>query len=113
MAVNLSTRECRNARLLLKWNFQDLASKTRMRAKRIEGFERGSIELIRPEIEELHKVFITHGVEFKPGSVELSKGAKAKAKTQATHRAVQSAQATAARPANAASASSVPSATNS
>ena len=71
--MNLTARQCRSARGLLKWNIHDLASRTSVLHKRIESFERGSIKLHKPENEEIIKLFQKQGIEFKENfEVDLS-----------------------------------------
>lgn len=68
----LSPSQCKRARALLKWNFQDLASRTHIDARQIEKFERAELKLQRPENDLLVKLFLKHDVTFaKNGDVAL------------------------------------------
>jgi hypothetical protein len=62
--ARISNRQCRQARSLLKWNPQDLACRTHITARRIEGFERGSVRLMLPEQKELVDIFEKAGLVF-------------------------------------------------
>lgn len=60
-----SARQCKRARALLKWNVNDLSSRTRLKPRRIEELERGAVRLTQPEIIELISVFEKNGIVFK------------------------------------------------
>jgi hypothetical protein len=68
----ISTKQCKRARALLKWNPNDLASRTRIPLRHLEKFERNQVRLTKPENDEVVKVFERHNVEFMPdGNVLL------------------------------------------
>ncbi|MBN8542671.1 MAG: hypothetical protein J0M34_00210 [Alphaproteobacteria bacterium] len=71
----ISTKQCKRARALLKWNPLDLASRTRIPIRHLEKFERNQARLTKPENDEIVKVFDRHGIEFLPdGEVILHAG---------------------------------------
>lgn len=51
---------------MLKWNPQDLASRTRIAVKTIEMFERNQQRLTKPENDEIIKAFHKYHIDFKP-----------------------------------------------
>ncbi len=65
MAHNITSRQCKQARSLLKWNPQDLASRTRIPVRNIERFEKGVTRLMLPENDEIMKTFKKNGIIFK------------------------------------------------
>lgn len=60
----ISTKQCKRARAVLKWNPTDLASRTHIPVRHLEKFERNQVRLTKPENDEVVKVFERHGVEF-------------------------------------------------
>ncbi|MFZ4124542.1 MAG: hypothetical protein ACOYJ2_00530 [Rickettsiales bacterium] len=62
----ISTKQCKRARALLKWNPLDLASRTRIPIRHLEKFERNQARLTKPENDDIVKVFERHGIEFLP-----------------------------------------------
>lgn len=73
-ARQISAKQSRQARSLLKWNHHDVAGKCTIRLLRIDQFERGSLRLSRPENDELTKVYVDHGIYFsQDGDVKLVK----------------------------------------
>jgi hypothetical protein len=60
----ISTKQCKRARALLKWNPTDLASRTHIPVRHLEKFERNQVRLTKPENDEVVKVFERHGIEF-------------------------------------------------
>jgi hypothetical protein len=60
----ISTKQCKRARALLKWNLLDLASRTRIPVKHLEKFERSQVRLTKPENDDVVKVFERHKIEF-------------------------------------------------
>lgn len=62
----ISTKQCKRARALLKWNPLDLASRTRIPIRHLEKFERNQTRLTKPENDEIVKVFERYGIEFLP-----------------------------------------------
>ncbi len=68
--ITISGQQCKAARAALKWNPQDLASRTRIHVRKIEKFERNQEKLLRPENEEIVEAFSKKGVSFtKDGKV--------------------------------------------
>lgn len=75
--TKMSSKQCRSARDLLKWNVHDLASRVNVGVKRIETFERGSVQLYQNENTEIVDIFKKHGIEFLSDfEVKLKKEAK-------------------------------------
>ncbi len=60
----ISTKQCKRARAVLKWNPTDLASRTHIPVRHLEKFERNQVRLTKPENDEVVKIFERHGVEF-------------------------------------------------
>jgi hypothetical protein len=83
MSTKVSSKQCRAARDLLKWNLHDLVSRVNVPVKRLESFERGSIQLYQNENHEIAEVFKKNGIEFLSDfEVKLKKEVKDKQKTQ-------------------------------
>ena len=64
MAQQITAKQSRQARSLLKWNIQDVVNKCTMRPQRLDHFERGIARLTRPENDDLIKVYTEHGITF-------------------------------------------------
>lgn len=64
MAQQITAKQSRQARSLLKWNIQDVVNKCGMRTQRLDHFERGIARLTRPENDDLIKVYSEHGIIF-------------------------------------------------
>jgi hypothetical protein len=62
--LRLSSGQCRRARALLKWNLNDLASRTHVPLRTLQKFEHNLTRLIKSENEALFFLFSRHGVEF-------------------------------------------------
>ena len=62
----ISSSQCKRARAMLKWNPQDLASRTHLQVKRIEMFERNQLRLTKPENDEIIKTFHKFHIDFRP-----------------------------------------------
>ena len=60
----ITSRQCRTARSLLKWNIHDLAARTRVPFRTIDLFEKNLKRIQRHESEELINVFTQSGVIF-------------------------------------------------
>jgi hypothetical protein len=72
---------------MLKWNPQDLASRTHLQVKRIEMFERNQLRLTKPENDEIIKTFHKFHIDFRPdGEVIFLAGTPAAAADNATPR---------------------------
>lgn len=83
MAAKITSKQCRAARGLLKWNINDLASRVNVAVRRLESFERGNIQLFQNENTEISDVFKKEGIEFLSDfEVKLKKEVKDKQKTQ-------------------------------
>lgn len=73
--ITITSTQCKRARALLKWNPQDLASRTRIPVRHIEKFERNQVKLLKPENAEIIEAFAKKNVTFRSnGDVELSHG---------------------------------------
>ena len=75
-AITITSAQCKRARGMLKWNPQDLASRTRIPVRQIEKFERNQTKLLRPENEEIVDTFHKNGVDFDKNGDVLMKGQK-------------------------------------
>jgi hypothetical protein len=64
MSLKISGKQSKASRGLLKWNIYDLCSRVSIPSKRVESFERGTIQLQASENSELVKVFKESGIEF-------------------------------------------------
>lgn len=64
MSKQITAKQCKKARSLLKWNIHDVVGKTNLSPVRLERFERGTIRLTRPENDELYKLFTKFGLVF-------------------------------------------------
>jgi hypothetical protein len=62
--IQLSSNQCRRARALLKWNLNDLASRTHVPLRTLQKFEHNVARLIKTENEALFTLFSRHGIEF-------------------------------------------------
>ena len=65
MPQNITSKQCRQSRSLLKWNVPDLANKSGLMADRIDKFERNIVRLTAIEAKELIKTLEDSGIEFK------------------------------------------------
>lgn len=73
--ITITSTQCKRARALLKWNPQDLASRTRIPVRHIEKFERNQVKLLKPENAEIIDAFAKKNVTFRSnGDVELNHG---------------------------------------
>jgi len=80
MAIHqITAKQSRQARSLLKWNIHDVLNKCEIRQQRLDQFERGTLRISRPENDALVKVYLDHGIIFtsdhdvKLGRVESAK----------------------------------------
>ena len=64
MAVLLTSRQCRKARHLLKWNIHDITSQVRVDPRKMEKFERGTTRLLPHENNEIVKLFLANNIVF-------------------------------------------------
>ncbi|MBY0354222.1 MAG: hypothetical protein K2Q12_00660 [Rickettsiales bacterium] len=62
--MNLSGKQCKTARGLLKWNVRELEFRSTVRAKQIEMFEQGTKALMMNHREMLAKAFKKEGIVF-------------------------------------------------
>lgn len=62
--MNITGKQCKAARGLLKWNLRELEFRSTIRASAIEGFEDGSKPLMGPQREVLYKTFKKEGIVF-------------------------------------------------
>ena len=70
--LTITPQQCKRARALLKWNPQDLASRTHVSVRQIEKFERNQTKLLKPENAEIVEAFEKKGLHFlKNGEVHL------------------------------------------
>jgi len=61
----ISGRQCKASRSLLKWNIHDLVNRLKdIEARRIEGFERNTLQLLEWENQEILTVLKKHGIIF-------------------------------------------------
>jgi hypothetical protein len=75
VSVKISGKQSKASRGLLKWNIHDLCSRVNITSKRVESFERGTIQLQASENSELVKVYKDSGIEFLSDfEVRLKKG---------------------------------------
>ena len=82
-AKQISSKQSRQARSLLKWNHHDVIGKCTLRLQRLDHFERGILRLTRPENDELVKVYVDHGIYFSgDGEVKLLKEEVLKQRTK-------------------------------
>lgn len=73
----ITSKQCRAARCLLKWNINDLAKTTGLPSKRLDGFERSAVILQSAENDSILKAFKKEGLIFTTDlEVFLSNGAK-------------------------------------
>lgn len=69
--LTITPQQCKRARALLKWNPQDLASRTHVSVRQIEKFERNQTKLLKPENAEIVEAFEKKGLHFlKNGDVK-------------------------------------------
>lgn len=68
--LKITGKQSKAARGLLKWNVHDLTSRCTVQGRRIESFERGTIQLQMPENDELVRAYKAEGIEFK-GDMEV------------------------------------------
>jgi len=81
----ISSSQCKRARAMLKWNPQDLASRTHLQVKRVEMFERNQLRLTKPENDEIIKTFHKFHIDFRPdGDVIFLAGTPASVSEAAT-----------------------------
>ncbi|GEM_PF-6361784 len=64
MASQITPRQCKQARSLLKWNVQDLAVKAKLYPKQIERFEKSLTRVTMPEMDAMVKIFKQEGIQF-------------------------------------------------
>lgn len=82
-SASLSAKQCKRARSLLKWNLQDIISRSTLTKKSLEQFEQGHSSLMRPENDELVKIFQAEGIVFRAnGDVEYKPKKAAHAASQ-------------------------------
>lgn len=87
--MNITGKQSRAARALLKWNLHDLASRTRVLAKRIDSFEKAMCHLHKGEHDEVVRVFVEAGIEFLPDfEVILNRAQKAENNAHISHSTV-------------------------
>lgn len=60
----ISSKQCKRARALLKWNPLDLASRTRIPVRHLEKFERNQVRLTKPENDEVVEIFEMNSIRF-------------------------------------------------
>jgi len=65
MTLRITSKQCKSARSLLKWNIHDLASRTNVLSKRIDNFEKGMCHLHQPENDDIVRVYVEAGIEFR------------------------------------------------
>jgi transcriptional regulator with XRE-family HTH domain len=79
----ITAKQSRQARSLLKWNLHDVVNKCTLRPQRIDHFERGILRLSRPENDQLFKVYTDNGIFFtRDFDVKLTKVEVAKQRTK-------------------------------
>ena len=64
MPKTITSRQCQQARSLLKWNLHDLCSKVNIPLKQVEKFERNLTRLVLHEQKELITTYEKHGIIF-------------------------------------------------
>ena len=62
--MNITGKQCKQARGLLKWNVRELEYRSQVRAAAIEAFEDGSKPVMAPQREQLYKAFKKEGIIF-------------------------------------------------
>jgi len=93
--LTLTPKQCKRARALLKWNPQDLASRTRIPVKHIEKFERNQVKLTKPENKELFDTFSKKNLVFdSDGTVEFQRSTAYEEEAQGAYTQVEDATTT-------------------
>lgn len=64
MAIQITSRQCKQARSLLKWNIQDLSNKSKIAPRQIERFEKNLARLTQTENASMVKTLESEGIEF-------------------------------------------------
>ncbi len=73
LAHPLTAKQSKRARSLLKWNIQDVVSRSAIIKKRLEQFEHSQLTLMKSENDDLVKLYTKQGIAFhRSGEVSLS-----------------------------------------
>lgn len=82
MTPALTANQCKAARALLAWNQQDLAQQAKLGTSTIADFERGKRTPTEENIEAIVKAFISSGISFVDGGVQIATPTSTSATTE-------------------------------